>query len=223
MADTQHFVVSIDEGSSQGVYCAYCGKKIIPDKDGSGSYYFRCDCPDAIREEHLYLMKSKVESDLEHFLVEKTDTMQINELRTRIVVYEQHVHELKKRLQELMNKTAGVAPQEGISTLVVKLSHEETGDIPELIDEVFSKDYPPEEEEPVTFDGLTDFSVPEEEEVEKGLEACYDVSVSSPEAASFDLSEHENLCDDSRRIPRITILDQDSSIESFDLPDIEDL
>ncbi len=162
--DTQHFVVSIDEGSSQGVYCAYCGKKIVPARDTlSGSYIFHCDCEDAALEQNLLLSKSRAEQDLEHFLNEKTDEMQINELRTRIVVYEQHVHALKKRLQELMNKVAGVTPTEGVSTLVVQLpstkqSHEE---VPELTEEIFMDDLPVEEDMIIESPKSNDFSIPE--------------------------------------------------------------
>ena len=182
--DTQHFVVSIDEGSSQGVYCAYCGKKIVPARDTlSGSYIFHCDCEDAALEQNLLLSKSRAEQDLEHFLNEKTDEMQINELRTRIVVYEQHVHALKKRLQELMNKVAGViAPtQLGSSTLVTKLP-QEVEEVEELTDEAFPEDLPPLEEDDVEEYGL--------------LEACHDLPPANAEMPTIDLAEEENVCSD---------------------------
>jgi len=157
--DTQHFVVSIDEGSSQGVYCAYCGNKITPQREIlSGSYIFQCECEDAQTERNLYRMKAETEQSLEHFFEKKTDAMQINELRTRIVVYEQHIHSMKTRLQELMNKAAGVTPEKGVSTLVVKLPKEE---VQELIDEVVMGD--DEFDVDIPFEGRTDFTIPEDD------------------------------------------------------------
>lgn len=119
---TQYFSVSIEDGESQGIYCAYCGKKIIPTRDEeSAGFVFQCDCSDAIRERDLYEQKAAAESELDTFLSAKSETMQINELRTRIVVYEQYLHEMKRRLQTLMNKAAGVTERPGISELHVTL------------------------------------------------------------------------------------------------------
>jgi len=161
MTDTQHFMVSIDEGNSQGVYCAYCGEKIIPSKDDLGGYSFQCSCNDALSEQRLYQMKADVEKELGAFLQEKTTSMQINEIRTRIVIYEQHTHGLKIKLQELMNREAGVVPEEGVSTLVVKLPEPE--EVPmELFDEVFVG---PEDESNLAQADLhvsSNFSIPEE-------------------------------------------------------------
>jgi hypothetical protein len=106
MTDTQHFVVSIDEGSSQGVYCAYCGEKIIPHKSESGAgFVFQCHCIDADHERSLFDAKSIAEENLEKFLIKKTDIMQINECQTRIRVYEDHTRLLKEKLQELENRS----------------------------------------------------------------------------------------------------------------------
>ena len=226
-ADTQHFVVSIDEGNSQGVYCAYCGEKIIPARSETGAYYFQCDCEDAAREKELYLEKSKVEQDLESFLIQKTDAMQVNELRTRIVIYEQHIHELKKRLQELMNKVSGAIAPEGVSTLVVKLPRIErlpvVGEEPvELTDEVF---LPPldVEEDVLLEDHPRFFGVPEEEEFDIPIleeAACHDVPMVSAESSASEDEDYEEICEEENAPffdPRGGLIEEDDS-----LPSIED-
>jgi hypothetical protein len=122
-ASTQYFSVSIEDGESQGVYCAYCGKKIVPTRDeATNGFVFQCDCADAKRERDLYEQKAAAESELGAFLENRSEMMQINELRTRIVVYEQYTHEMKKRLQALINKTAGVEEKPGVSELHINLT-----------------------------------------------------------------------------------------------------
>lgn len=209
-ADTQHFVVSIDEGNSQGVYCAYCGEKIIPARNETGAYYFQCDCEDAAREKELYLEKSKVEQDLESFLILKTDAMQVNELRTRIVIYEQHVHELKKRLQEITNRVAGVTPEAGISTLVLKLDPSAKpvafNDEPvELTDEIFLPAFNAEEE--IELERPQSSFAAEDEEV-----FCRDIPMVSAESSAED-EDYEELCSDDVRDPESLPLAED--FESF--------
>ena len=229
MADTQHFVVSIDEGNSQGVYCAYCGKKIIPIREENGSYYFQCDCPDASREKQLYVEKSKVEQDLEYFLTQKTDAMQINELRTRIVIYEQHVHELKKRLQELMNKVAGVEAPEGASILVVKLFHEEEPHELRDEDEVFFESLPMlEAEEDEIGPAPKSFDFPEEEydipDMNVEEVSCHDVPMVSAEAPAKEDEDYEELCEEDRAPyfdPRSPAPEMDP-LDFEDLPDMKD-
>lgn len=120
---TQYFSVSIEDGDSQGIYCAYCGKKIVPTRDeDSEGFVFQCSCIDAHRERELYEQRAAAETELDEFLSNKSGTMQINELRTRIVVYEQHIHEMKRRLQELLNAAAGVEEKPGVSELHVNLN-----------------------------------------------------------------------------------------------------
>jgi len=120
---TQYFSVSIEDGDSQGIYCAYCGKKIVPTRDeDSEGFVFQCSCIDAQRERELYEQRAAAESELDEFLSNKSGTMQINELRTRIVVYEQHIHEMKRRLQDLLNAAAGVEEKPGVSELHVNLN-----------------------------------------------------------------------------------------------------
>ncbi len=110
MTDTQHFVVSIDEGGSQGVYCAYCGEKIIPCKSEEGvGFVFQCHCKDAECERELGEAKEKAEQNLEKFLTSKTDSMQINECLVRIGVYEQHTLILKEKVRELRDKVITLA------------------------------------------------------------------------------------------------------------------
>lgn len=120
---TQYFSISIEDGESQGIYCAYCGKKIIPTRgEDEIGYTFQCTCSDATRERELYEQKVAAESELDEFLSKKSETMQVNELRTRIVVYEEHIHEMKRRLQELLNHTAEVIEKPGVSELHVDLN-----------------------------------------------------------------------------------------------------
>jgi len=106
---TQYFSVSIEDENLQGIYCAYCGKKIMPTRDKTSTgFIFQCTCEDAKRERDLYEQKTAAESKLKAFLENKSDVMQINELRTRIAVYEQHITEMKKRLRALINETTNV-------------------------------------------------------------------------------------------------------------------
>ena len=199
---TQHFVISIDEGDSQGVYCAYCGAKIVPTKDeDSGSFIFHCECADALRERSLYEQKATAEQDLEQFLTAKSDTMQINELRTRIVVYEQHIHEMKKMLQVLMNRAAGVVEQEGVSQLKVNLNTLSKPLVPEqeieeVPDDIEITVYSPPHYDPhmMTDDDEPFPPFPEEEYLQE--ESCQDAPMVSAESSSIDLNEIEDLCDE---------------------------
>lgn len=123
LISTQYFSISIEDGDSQGIYCAYCGKKIIPTRgEDDIGYTFQCTCADATREKELYEQKAAAENELDEFLSKKSEIMQVNELRTRIVVYEEHVHEMKRRLQELLNQAAGVTGKPGVSELHVNLN-----------------------------------------------------------------------------------------------------
>lgn len=228
MADTQHFVISIDEGNSQGVYCAYCGKKITPEREENGSFYFQCDCTDASREKQLYVEKSKVEQDLEHFLIQKTDTMQINELRTRVVIYEQHVHELKKRLQEVMNKVAGVIPPDGASVLVVKLSQEEEPLELKDEDEVHPEEMPLleiEEDEispyPQSFNASEEeYAIPDLDISE--ISSCHDAPMVSAEAAPAANEDYEEICAEIPFFDSRKAAPTADPFDSNDLPDIKE-
>jgi len=106
MASTQHFVVSLEETSFQGVYCSYCGKKVTPVRDpDTNGFEFRCSCEAAIQELDLLNKQKQIEQDLASFLYEKRNLTEIVTLQTRIDIYEQHVAKLKAILAHKTSTT----------------------------------------------------------------------------------------------------------------------
>lgn len=96
MASTQHFVVSLEETSSQGVYCSYCGKKVTPVRDpDTNGFEFRCSCEVAVQELDLLNKQKQADQALASFLYEKRKLTEDVTLQTKIEIYEQHVTKLK--------------------------------------------------------------------------------------------------------------------------------
>jgi len=103
---TNYFTISAAdiEQPRDGVYCAYCGKKgsLIRDADTSG-FVFQCGCAGAQKEQELFEQRKNIEKEIKDFLDSTAASLQITKLRTRITIYEEYVHELKKELQQLLS------------------------------------------------------------------------------------------------------------------------
>lgn len=94
---SKYFAVDIEEIGIEGIYCSYCGEKLIPHKDDdTGGYEFQCSCALAQKEIKLQEELQRLSDELADFEDATEDQVTITESTVKSNVYQEYINYLQQ-------------------------------------------------------------------------------------------------------------------------------